>query len=125
MLVLRVLVDFSEVFFVEVFFSELDFSEAFDVLVDDDFVVSSSSSSSALFDVEVDVDFDVVGDAVVLVAGKSITGSARRASSPSEDEQPANTVAATSAARTDWVRLRFTSRSFPATMNATSVADAA
>lgn len=122
---MRVLVDFSEVFFVEVFFSELDFSEAFDVLVDDDFVVSSSSSSSALFDVEVDVDFDVVGDAVVLVAGKSITGSARRASSPSEDEQPANTVAATSAARTDWVRLRFTSRSFPATMNATSVADAA
>lgn len=122
---MRVLVDFSEVFFVEVFFSELDFSEAFDVLVDDDFVVSSSSSSSALFDVEVDVDFDVVGDAVVLVAGKSITGSARRASSPSEDEQPANTVAATSAARTDWVRVRFTSRSFPATMNATSVADAA
>lgn len=122
---MRVLVDFSEVFFVEVFFSELDFSEVFDELVDDDFVVSSSSSSSALFDVEVDVDFDVVGDAVVLVAGKSITGSARRASSPSEDEQPANTVAATSAARTDWVRLRFTSRSFPATMNATSVADAA
>ena len=124
---MRVLVDFSEVFFVEVFFSELDFSEVFDELVDDDFVVSSSSSSSALalFDVEVDVDFDVVGDAVVLVAGKSITGSARRASSPSEDEQPANTVAATSAARTEWVRVRFTSRSFPATMNATSVADAA
>ncbi|OHF36777.1 hypothetical protein HMPREF2550_06010 [Corynebacterium sp. HMSC074A01] len=97
-LVFRVEVDLLVDVAVDVFFDEDD--------VADDEVVSSSSSSSLAV---VFGELSVVGVAVVLVAGKSITGSANRASSSADAAQPASATVAMTATRRDWVRLRFTS----------------
>ena len=90
--------------FVDVFFDEEDF-------VVDDLVPSvSSSSASSLEELDDAVgELSVVGVAVVLVTGKSITGSANRASSSADAVQPASVAVAMTATKRDWVRLRFTS----------------
>ncbi|AIJ34078.1 hypothetical protein CIMIT_09345 [Corynebacterium imitans] len=98
-LVFRVEVDLLVDVSVDVFFDEDD-------VFDEEVSVSSSSSSSLAVVVG---ELSVVGVAVVLVAGKSITGSANRASSSADAAQPASATVAITATRRDWVRLRFTS----------------
>jgi len=95
-----------ELDFVEVRVDDLDdedeLSEDFLVVVDDEVVVSSSSSVSVVVG---------VGEAVVLVCGKSSMGSARGSTSAPESEQPASSDAArAAAAKAESVRLRFTDR---------------
>ncbi|GAA3521368.1 hypothetical protein GCM10022417_15690 [Corynebacterium pilbarense] len=79
--------------------------EDFLVVEEEEVVVSSSSSSSS------DLVVVGVGVGVMLVCGKSSTGSARGSTSAFESEQPASSDAArAAAAKAEKVRLRFTDR---------------